>query len=163
MASPSLQPQSWDTNLRNAIEKEGGWAGLGLDYTAIMDSFPVGAVWLWADESTIPTNWEIADDAVGRFLLAAATGETPWEQSGSATHVHDDHVVTQPDTHPALETGTPVGDPAAVDSPNNENVASTVHTHLTQQLPHAGTDVDSHSTADHTPPAFKLFVIVKVS
>lgn len=166
MSAPSLQPGSWDTNLRHAIEKEGGWAGLGLDYEAIMNSFPVGAVWLWADESTIPSGWQIADEAAGRFLLAAASGETAWEQGGTATHTHDDHVVTQPDTHEwaAITSGSP-STTQTVQSGSGVTVAASNHTHSVQSpdKSHTGSDVDSHSAEDNLPENFKLFVIVKVS
>lgn len=169
MSAPSLQPGQFDTNLRHQIEKEGGWAALGLDYTAIMNSFPVGAVWLWADEATIPSGWAIADEAAHRFLLAGESGDTPWGQGGSPTHTHDNHdplVFTQPSDHVG-STGPPsVVISVTDDGTSQVTVAANNHAHVVGLTDHADGDVSdpsAHSVVSNAPEYFILFVIVKVS
>lgn len=166
MAAPSLQPGSWDTNLAHAIEKEGGFAAIGLSMEVVLSLFPVGSLWIWHDESTIPTGWELITDSADRFLKFLPTGGTLGDTGGANTHSHDDHVVTQPADHNVSgTTGTESAGIATHDDGGSlVNVSDDNHTHnYSFIVSHSGADVDAHSTADNVPEWYGVFLIRKVS
>lgn len=179
MPAPSLNPSHWDTNLRFAVEKEGGFEAIGLSSTVLasiltsadfMSLFPVGAVMMWADEDTIPENWEIIAGSATRYPLGLAAGGTPLALSGAATHAHADHVVTQPNNHTVTQPtahGTSITQVDIADTGSGQFVVTAVsltNNHVGANVnPHAGTAVDPHAAANHSPLSFSIFFIEKVA
>ena len=179
MGSPSLTPGQWDTSLYHAAEKEGGWQKVGItsaDLKALltpadfMSLFPVGAVMMWDDHTTIPANWEVIPESVQRVPRGVAAPDTALVTGGTDTHLHDphaNHVVTQATAHSG---NTSVENLASVsvtdDGTSQVNVAAPNHTHLFISANHTGADVDAHSahsSASHVPANFTVFFIRKVA
>lgn len=182
MAS-SLAPGQWNDSLAHAVEKEGGWQQVGItsaDLKSIltpndfMSLFPIGAVMMWDDHTTIPVNWEVIPESVQRFPRGIAAPDPALTQAGSDIHPHNDHanhVVTQPADHfwSATSTGNNNGTTTVTDDGTNQvTVPSNPHDHVFQPASqsHTGGAVDAHSahsTGTNIPAYFTIFFIRKVA
>ena len=178
MASPSLTSGQFNTNLAHQVEKEGGWQKVGItsaDLSAIltpadfMALFPVDAVMMWADHTTIPANWEVIPESVQRIPRGVSAPDPALVTGGSDTHLHDahaNHVVTQPADHTGTTGNNNASRTFAVGTGALTTVADDPHVHPLPTLSHTGGGVDAHdahSTENNIPNYFTIFFIRKVA
>jgi hypothetical protein len=142
---------------------------IGVLVAGILGAVPAGAILMWSGTlASVPSGWKLCDGTNGtpdlrdRFIYGWTAGADPGGTGGTSTHSHDDHAAHShgPGT---LGGTTGVNSTQSAQLVGVINVAADGHTHgfsVTTGAT-ANNSAQSHSSANHLPPYFKLAFIMK--